>query len=105
MDAKDLYTARVSIKENGEWKLVQSRLYTRMSSAITAVISGDAELYDNVPKENMPTTFKNPVIVTGGTIPDTEWATDIEFHYQEHNLCIWVGTVIIDDEELLGMEI
>jgi hypothetical protein len=105
MEAKELYTSRVSILEDDEYRLVQSRLYYRMSSAITAVINGDPELFDGVPDDYMPESFKTPYIISGGVVPDTEWSTDFEFRFGldscgKPKLIVWIGTVIIDDEDL-----
>ena len=105
MEAKELYTVRVSILEDGKWRLVQSRLYYRMSSAITAITKGSPELFDGIPDDYLPDSFHRAYVISGGVIPDTEWATDFEFRYRlnlfgEPTLIAWVGTVTIDDENL-----
>lgn len=104
MDAKELITARVNIREeDGHFKLVQSRLYYKVQSAIQDIIDGSVELFDDVPEKFLPEHFDRPHITYASIVPETQRPTDFEFRYYSQDdenkpmLVIWVGTVTIED--------
>lgn len=104
MDVHDLIVTRVSIKkDDGSWGLCQSRLYYKFQSAMQDVIDGSPELFEGIPEKYLPERFDEPHIMYGGVDPKTNRPTDFEFRYCPKNgynftLCVFIGTVIIEDE-------
>lgn len=101
MKAKNLIMAKVSLYDAGVRTPICTRLYKRFESALSDVIYGSVELFDNLPNEWIPKNYHEPVIIGTGTDPKTGFTKDFEVHYpigERQWVCIFIGNISIEDE-------
>lgn len=100
MKAKNLIMTKVSLYDAGERIPICTRLYKKFESALSDIIYGSAELFDDLPDEWIPKNYHEPVIIGTGTDPKTGFTRDFEVHYpiaKRKWVCIYVGGVHIED--------